>query len=160
MTGSLADTALIVKQYGELGLKMPVVGGGGHSTRAFRNIAGSASDGMIVVPAFWPGHFTNKEAVEFDRGFTAKYTVPRGRRVVDVRLRRGDAGDRRRWSAPRARTGAKVIPELFKTGPVSGAAGTYRITPNGEIETTVFIATWAPSGKVELIRAWEPPKLD
>lgn len=29
LTGSLADTALIVKQYGELGLKIPLVGGGG-----------------------------------------------------------------------------------------------------------------------------------
>jgi len=43
LTGSLADTGLLVKQYGELGLKIPLVGGGGHSSKAFRNIAGSAS---------------------------------------------------------------------------------------------------------------------
>ncbi len=56
--------------------------------------------------------------------------------------------------------GAKVIPEMFKTGPISGAAGTYKITPNGEIDTTVFIGTWGADGKVHLIRAWSPPKLD
>jgi ABC-type branched-subunit amino acid transport system substrate-binding protein len=56
--------------------------------------------------------------------------------------------------------GAKVIPELFKLGTISGAGGTFRVTPNGEIDTTVFIGTWSPAGKVELIRAWDPPKLD
>ena len=56
--------------------------------------------------------------------------------------------------------GSKVIPELFKQGTINGAAGTYRITQNGEIETTVFIGAWAPSGKVEVIRAWTPPKID
>ena len=49
---------------------------------------------------------------------------------------------------------------MFKSGPMSGAAGTYKITPNGEIETTVFIGTWGADGKVQLIRAWAPPKLD
>jgi hypothetical protein len=56
--------------------------------------------------------------------------------------------------------GTKGIPKMFKTGPMSGAAGTYKITPNGEIETTVFIGTWGPDGKVRLIRAWAPPKFD
>lgn len=159
MTGSLADTALIMKQYGELGLKIPVVGGGGHSTRAFRSIAGSASDGMIVVPAFWPGHFTNKEAVEFARGFTAKHGSLEGDEwsmfAYDAVMLVAQAMER-----ARSTDGPKVIAELFKTGPVSGAAGTYTITPTGEIETTVFIAAWSPSGKVELIKAWDPPKLD
>jgi hypothetical protein len=40
------------------------------------------------------------------------------------------------------------------------AAGTYRITPNGEIDTTVFIGRWGADGKVQVLRAWTPPKLD
>ena len=32
---------------------------------------------------------------------------------------------------------------MFKSGPMSGAAGTYKITPNGEIETTVFIVPFS-----------------
>jgi len=159
VTGSLADTALLVKQYGELGLKVPLVGGGGHSSKAFRNIAGSASDGMIVVPAFWPGHFKNKEAVDFEKGFHAKYTALEGDEwsmfAYDAVMIVAGAMER-----AKSTDGAKVIPEMFKTGPISGAAGTYTITPNGEIDTTVFIGTWGPDGKVQLIRAWTPPKLD
>jgi branched-chain amino acid transport system substrate-binding protein len=159
LTGSLADTALMVKQYGELGLSVPLVGGGGHSSKAFRNIAGSASDGMIVVPAFWPGYFKNKEAADFEKGFHAKYTALEGDEwsmfAYDAVMMVAAAMER-----VKSTDGAKVIPELFKQGPINGAAGSYRITPNGEIETTVFIGTWAPSGKVELIRAWAPPKLD
>jgi branched-chain amino acid transport system substrate-binding protein len=159
LTGSLADTALLVKQYGELGLSVPLVGGGGHSSKAFRNIAGSASDGMIVVPAFWPGYFKNKEAADFEKGFHAKYTALEGDEwsmfAYDAVMMVAAAMEK-----VKSTEGAKVIPELFKQGPINGAAGSYRITPNGEIETTVFIGTWAPSGKVELIRAWAPPKLD
>lgn len=159
VTGSLADTALLVKQYGELGLKVPLIGGGGHSSKAFRNIAGSASDGMIVVPAFWPGHFKNKEAVEFEKGFNAKYTALEGDEwsmfAYDAVMLTAGAMER-----AKSTDGAKVIPELFKHAQVSGAAGTYRITPNGEIDTTVFIGTWGPDGKVQLLRAWTPPKLD
>jgi branched-chain amino acid transport system substrate-binding protein len=159
MTGSLADTALIVKQYGELGLKIPIVGGGGHSTRAFRNIAGSASDGMIVAPAFWPGHFTNKEAVEFARGFTARHGSLEGDEwsmfAYDAVMMVAQAMER-----TKSTEGSKVIPELFRLGRISGAAGTYAVTPNGEIDTTVFIGAWNPAGKVDLIKAWDPPKLD
>ena len=159
LTGSLADTGLLVKQYGELGLTVPLVGGGGHSSKAFRNIAGSASDNMIVVPAFWPNHFKNKEAVEFEKGFHAKYTALEGDEwsmfAYDAVMMVAGAMER-----AKSTDGAKVIPELFKQGQINGAAGTYRITPNGEIDTTVFIGTWTPAGKVELIRAWAPPKLD
>jgi branched-chain amino acid transport system substrate-binding protein len=160
MTGSLADTALIVKQYGELGLKVPIVGGGGHSTSVFRKIAGSASDGMIVVPAFWPGHFKNKEAAEFEKGFTAKYnTTLAGDEwsmfAYDAVMMVAQAMER-----TKSTDGAKVARELFQLGTINGASGTFTITPNGEINTTVFIASWAPDGKVALIKPWDPPKLD
>src|SRR5688572_22014672 len=138
VTGSLADTALLVKQYGELGLKIPIVGGGGHSSKAFRNIAGSASDGMVVAPAFWPGHFTNKEAVDFQKGFHAKYAALEGDEwsmfAYDAVMMVAAAMER-----TKSTEGAKIIPELFKQGPISGAAGTYKITPNGEIDTAVFV---------------------
>ena len=147
LTGSLADTALLVKQYGELGLSVPLIGGGGHSSKAFRSIAGSASDGMIVVPAYWPGYFKNKEAVDFDKGFHAKYAALEGDEwsmfAYDAVMSVAAAMER-----AKSTDGAKVIPELFKQGQVNGAAGTYRVTPNGEIDTTVFIGAWAPSGKV------------
>ena len=158
-TGSLADTGLLVKQYGELGLKIPLVGGGGHSSKAFRNIAGAASDGMIVAPAFWPDHFKNKEAVEFQKDFHAKYAALEGDEwsmfaydavmIVAAAMERTKSVD-----------GDKVIPEMFKLGTINGAAGSYKVTPNGEIDTTVFIGTWAPSGKVDLLKAWDPPKLN
>lgn len=160
MTGSLADTALIVKQYGELGLKIPIVGGGGHSTSVFRKIGGSASDGMIVVPAFWPDHFKNKEAVEFAKGFTAKYkTTLAGDEwsmfAYDAVMMVAQAMER-----TKSTDGAKVAAELFKLGTINGASGVFTVTPNGEIKTTVFIGTWAPDGTVELIKPWDPPKLD
>jgi branched-chain amino acid transport system substrate-binding protein len=158
-TGSLADTALLVKQYGELGLKIPLVGGGGHSSKAFRNIAGSASDGMIVAPAFWPDHFKNKEAVDFQKGFHEKYAALEGDEwsmyAYDAVMIVARAMER-----AKSTDGDKVIPEMFKLGTFNGAAGSYTITPNGEIETTVFIGQWTPAGKVELLRAWEPPKIN
>jgi branched-chain amino acid transport system substrate-binding protein len=159
VTGSLADTALLVKQYGELGLKIPIVGGGGHSSKAFRNIAGSASDGMVVAPAFWPGHFTNKEAVDFQKGFHARYAALEGDEwsmfAYDAVMMVASAMERTKGTEA-----AKIIPELFKQGSISGAAGTYKITPNGEIDTAVFVGTWSPAGTVDNVRVWASPKLD
>jgi branched-chain amino acid transport system substrate-binding protein len=159
LTGSLADTALIVKQYGELGLRIPLVGGGGHSSGAFRNIAGSASDGMIVAPAFWPDYFKNKEAAEFESAYNARYGALAGDEwstfaydavmMVAAAMQKANALD-----------GARVIPELFRLGTVNGASGTFRITPNGEIDTTVFVGVWGSDGRVRIIRGWRPPRLD
>ncbi|MGQ0572269.1 MAG: branched-chain amino acid ABC transporter substrate-binding protein [Armatimonadota bacterium] len=159
LTGSLADTALIVKQYGELGLKIPLVGGGGHSSRAFRNIAGSASDGMIVAPAFWPDYFKNKQAAEFEVAFNARYGALAGDEwstfaydavnMVAAAMQKANSTD-----------GAQVVPELFKLGAISGASGTFRITPNGEIDTVVFVGFWTPDGTVKIIRGWKPPRLE
>ena len=160
MTGSLADTALIVKQYGELGLKIPIVGGGGHSTSVFRKIAGSASDGMIVVPAFWPGHFKNKEAVEFEKGFTAKYNTTLAGDEWSMFAHDAVMMVAQAMERTKSTDGAKVARELFQLGTINGASGPFTITPNGEINTTVFIAGWGPDGKVALIKPWDPPRLD
>jgi branched-chain amino acid transport system substrate-binding protein len=159
LTGSLADTALIVKQSGELGLKIPLVGGGGHSSGAFRNIAGSASDGMIVAPAYWPDYFKNKEATRFETLYNAKYGTLAGDEwstyaydavnIVAAAMERAKSTD-----------GAAVIPQMFKLGTIDGASGMFRITPNGEIDTVVFVGYWTPDGKVKIIRGWKPPKLD
>jgi branched-chain amino acid transport system substrate-binding protein len=159
LTGSLADTALIVKQYGELGLKIPLVGGGGHSSGAFRNIAGSASDGMIVVPAYWPDYFKNKEAAQFEALYNTKYGALTGDEwstfaydavhIVARAMERAKSTD-----------GAAVIPEMFKLGTINGASGTFQLTPNGEIDTVVFVGYWTPEGKVKIIRGWKAPKLD
>ncbi len=159
LTGSLADTALIVKQYGELGLKIPLVGGGGHSSGAFRNIAGSASDGMIVAPAYWPDYFSNKEATQFETLYNAKYGVFAGDEwstfaydavnIVAAAMERAKSTD-----------GAAVIPEMFKLGTINGASGAFQLTPNGEIDTVVFVGYWTPDGKVKIIRGWKAPKLD
>ena len=159
LTGSLADTALIVKQYGELGLKIPLVGGGGHSSRAFRNIAGSASDGMIVAPAFWPDYFKNKEAADFETVFNARYGFLAGDEwstfaydavnIVAAAMEKAGTTD-----------GSRAIPEMFKSGTISGASGRFTLTPNGEIDTVVFVGFWTPDGTVKIIRGWKPPKLD
>ncbi len=159
LTGSLADTALIVKQYGELGLKIALVGGGGHASRPFRNIAGSASDGMIVAPAFWPDYFKNKEAADFETAYNARYGVLAGDEwstfaydavnMVAAAMQKANSTD-----------GAQVIPELFKLGVVRGASGTFRITPNGEIDTFVFVGYWQSDGNVKIIRGWKPPRLE
>lgn len=159
LTGSLADTALAVKQFGELGLKIPLVGGGGHASGAFRNIAGSASDGMIVAPAFWPNFFTNQEAASFVTAFNAKHGALEGDEwstfaydavnIVAAAMERAKSTD-----------GARVIPEMFKLGTIKGASGTFTITPNGEIDTVVFVGTWGSDGKVKIIRSWKPPKLE
>jgi branched-chain amino acid transport system substrate-binding protein len=159
LTGSLADTALIVKQYGELGLKIPLVGGGGHSSRAFRNIAGNASDGMIVAPAYWPDYFKNKEAADFELAFNARYGALAGDEwssfaydavmMVAAAMQKANSTD-----------GNQVLPELFKLGTFPGASGPFRITPNGEIDTVVFVGVWNADGTVKIIRGWKPPKLD
>ena len=159
LTGSLADTALIVKQYGELGLKIPLVGGGGHSSGAFRNIAGSASDGMIVVPAYWPDYFKNKEAAQFEALYNAKYGALAGDEWSTFAY---DAVNIVARAMERAKStdGAAVIPEMFKLGTINGASGTFQLTPNGEIDTVVFVGYWTPEGKVKIIRGWKAPKLD
>jgi branched-chain amino acid transport system substrate-binding protein len=159
LTGSLADTALIVKQYGELGLKIPLVGGGGHSSGAFRNIAGSASDGMIVAPAYWPDYFSNKEATQFETLYNAKYGVFAGDEWSTFAY---DAVNIVAAAMERAKSteGAAVIPEMFKLGTINGASGAFQLTPNGEIDTVVFVGYWTPDGKVKIIRGWKAPKLD
>ncbi len=158
LTGSLADTALAVKQYGELGLKIPLVGDGGHSLAVFRKLAGSSATGMIVTPAFWPGFFKNKAAVDFHKSFNAKYGVLEGDEwsnyAYDAVMMVAAAMER-----AKSTDGAKVIPELFKLGEFDGASGKFRITPNGEIDTKVFIGEWASNGKIKLIRSLKPPSL-
>ncbi len=159
LTGSLADTALIVKQYGELGLKIALVGGGGHSSRAFRNIAGAASDGMIVAPAYWPDYFKNKEAADFEVAYNARYGALAGDEwstfaydavmIVAAAMEKAGTID-----------GARAVPEMFKLGAIRGASGTYTITPNGEIDTVVFVGYWTSDGTVKIIRGWKPPKLN
>jgi branched-chain amino acid transport system substrate-binding protein len=159
LTGSLADTALIVKQYGELGLKIPLIGGGGHSSGAFRNIAGSASNGMIIAPAFWPDYFKNKEAADFETFYNAKYGALAGDEwstfaydavnIVAAAMERAKSVD-----------GAAVVPEMFKLGTISGASGRFTLTPNGEIDTIVFVGEWTPEGRVKIIRGWKPPRLN
>lgn len=159
LTGSLADTALLVKQYGELGLKIPIVGGGGHSSGAFRNIAGNASNGMIVVPAYWPDYFKNKEATRFEQLYNAKYGVLAGDEWSTFAY---DAVNIVAAAMERAKSveGPAVLREMFKLGTIDGASGRYQITPNGEIDTVVFVGVWTPEGKVKIIRGWKPPKLD
>jgi hypothetical protein len=49
---------------------------------------------------------------------------------------------------------------MFKLGTIRGASGTFQITPNGEIDTVVFVAEWGADGRVKVIRSWKPPKLD
>lgn len=158
-TGSLADTALAVKQFGELGVKIPLVGGGGHASGAFRNVAGAASDGMIIAPAFWPGFFTNREATTFASAFNAKYGELAGDEWSTFAH---DAVNIVAAAMERARStdGARVVPEMFKLGTIRGASGTFQITPNGEIDTVVFVGEWGADGKVKVIRSWKPPKLD
>lgn len=159
LTGSLADTALAVKQYGELGHKIPLVGGGGHASGAFRGVAGAASDGMIVAPAFWPGFFTNREATAFASAFNARYGELAGDEWSTFAY---DAVNIVAAAMERAKTveGAQVIPEMFKLGTIRGASGTYRITPNGEIDTVVFVGVWGSDGKVKVVRSWKPPRID
>jgi len=159
LTGSLADTALIVKQYGELGLKIPLVGGGGHSSGAFRNIAGSASDGMIVAPAFWPDYFKNKEAADFETFYNAKYGALAGDEWSTFAY---DAVNIVAAAMEKARStdGSAVVPQMFTLGTISGASGRFTLTPNGEIDTIVFVGYWTPEGRVRIIRGWKPPKLN
>ena len=159
LTGSLADTGRIVKQVGELGIKIPLIGGGGHSSRAFRSIAGNASDGMIIAPAYWPDFFKNKEAADFETAFNARYGVLAGDEwssfaydavmMVATAMQKANSVD-----------GNQVLPELFKLGTFNGASGQFRITPNGEIDTVVFVGVWNADGNVKIIRGWKPPKLD
>ena len=93
------------------------------------------------------------------RGFNAKYTALEGDEwsmyAYDAVMIVAGAMER-----AKSTDGAKVIPEMFKATQISGAAGTYKITANGEIDTTVFIGTWGSDGKVQVIRAWTPPKID
>src|SRR5258706_15891657 len=101
---------------------------------------------MIVVPAFWPHHFKNKEAVEFEKGFHARYQALEGDEwsmfaydavmIVAGAMERGKSTDRE-----------KVIPQMVKVLTLHRAAGTYKTTPNGEIGTTRFNGTWAPAGQ-------------
>jgi hypothetical protein len=49
---------------------------------------------------------------------------------------------------------------MFKLGTIRGASGAYTLTPNGEIDTVVFVGYWTPDGNVKIIRGWKPPKLN
>ncbi len=114
---------------------------------------------MIVAPAYWPDYFKNKEAIRFETLYNAKYGTLAGDEwstyaydavnIVAAAMERAKSTD-----------GAAVIPEMFKLGTIDGASGMFRITPNGEIDTVVFVGYWTPDGKVKIIRGWKPPKLD
>lgn len=114
---------------------------------------------MIVAPAFWPDYFKNKEAADFETVFNARYGFLAGDEWSTFAY---DAVHIVAAAMEKARStdGSAVIPEMFRLGTIPGASGRFTLTPNGEIDTIVFVGYWTSDGTVKIIRGWKPPKLN
>jgi len=70
--GLARESALIVRQARELGMRMPVLGGDGMSTTGFLDIAGPAAEGVVVTMPFNPargGETTKRFMEQYRREF-------------------------------------------------------------------------------------------
>lgn len=134
ISGFYTDTALLVKQMGELGISIPYFNNTAVAIPQFSEIAGPAADGAYGAVYYLPGSIQSENADAFvsswnsengknptqyeGMGYDAVYTV------ADAIRRAKDAGDLNR---------ASVRDAIFSTKDLAGVTGTISITATGDV---------------------------
>lgn len=132
LTGYFADSGLITKQIGELGLKIQILGQNTMTAPSYMKIAGPACEGAVLSANYLPGVVKTAAAENFIKDWQAKYNkVPevyaaQGYDTLLVILEALKMGE----ATPEA-----IRANLQKMVNFEGASGTIRkFTPDGDPE--------------------------
>ena len=148
-------SGLISKQTRELGWNVQLLGHGGfQGIVQYREVAGPAGDGMILVTTYAPGLYTHKEAQDFLREWKAKY----GADPRDLEAHGFDETNLLAWAIQHAGAERKAIRDQLATvKDWPGAAGVYTFLPNGDVVKKLVVQTWK-DGKLTPIEVYEKPR--
>ncbi len=137
LTGFFADSGLITKQAGELGIASKIIGQNTLTAPSYRKIAGAASEGAVFSANYLPGVVKTNAAENFIKDWKKKYGkmpevyAAHGYDALAVILEAMKMGDP---------TPASIQKNLLKITNFDGASGTIkRFTPNGDVEKDVVI---------------------
>ena len=133
--GFYTDTALIIKQMGELGIKVPTFANTSPAIKQFREIAGPAADGAYGALYYYAGSIETASGKDFVKAWQAKFN----RSPTQYEGMGYDGMYVMADAIRRAKAVGKLTPEgirdaLLATKDFSGATGTISILPNGDVQ--------------------------
>lgn len=133
--GFYTDTGLIVKQMGELQIKVPVFANTSPALSQFRDIAGPAANGAYGALYYYPGSIDSPRGAEFIKAWKAKFDREPtqyegmgydGIYVLADAINRADKAGKL--------TSEGIRDALITTKDYSGATGDITILPNGDVK--------------------------
>jgi branched-chain amino acid transport system substrate-binding protein len=149
-------SALISKQVRELGWDVPLLGHGGYqAVQEYRDIAGSAGDGMVLAATYAPGLYKHAAAKAFiaDWGKANNGAAPR-----DLEAHGFDQIKMLAWAIENGRPERAAIRDRLSTlKNWEGAAGIYSFLPSGDVVKSLVIEEWK-DGKLLPIEVYEKTK--
>ncbi|GGC66297.1 ABC transporter substrate-binding protein [Chelatococcus reniformis] len=133
--GFYTDTGLIVKQMGELQIKIPTFANTSPAIKQFREIAGPAANGAYGALYYFAGSIDTERGKDFVKNWQAKF----GRPPTQYEGMGYDGIYVLADAIKRANAAGKATPEgirdaLLATKDFSGATGPITIQPNGDVE--------------------------
>ena len=153
--GNFTESALLIKQARQLGIKTPILGGDTWETDEFLKIGGSAVNGVVFSTFFAKDKPLNSESEKYLAEYQKKYNKePSAVGVLgyDAYLVILDAIKRANSTDP-----VKIRDEIAKTTNFMGAAGTITIDENRNAVKNAVIKT-VVNGQFKYLDTIEPAK--
>lgn len=156
LAAAASVSGLISKQAREMGWNVQLLGHGGyHAIQEYRNIAGPAGDGMILVTTYAPGLYTYPEAKKFVADWQAANA---GQLPKDLEAHGYDQVNMLVWAIAKSKYDRKAVrDQLVRLKNWPGAAGMYTFLSNGDVVKSLVVQTWK-DGKLTPIEVYEGAK--
>jgi branched-chain amino acid transport system substrate-binding protein len=133
--GFYTDTALIVKQMGELGIKTPVFANTSPAITQYREIAGPASEGSYGALYYFAGSIDTEPGRNFVKNWQAKFNrMPTQYEGMGYDVTRVMAEAIKRADAAGKLNPQGIRDAIFTIKDFDGATGPITILPNGDVQ--------------------------
>jgi branched-chain amino acid transport system substrate-binding protein len=133
--GFYTDTALIVKQMGELGIKTPVFANTSPAITQYREIAGPASEGSYGALYYLAGSIDTEPGRNFVKNWQAKFNrMPTQYEGMGYDVTRVMAEAIKRADAAGKLNPQGIRDAIFTIKDFDGATGPITILPNGDVQ--------------------------
>ncbi|MBI3090944.1 MAG: ABC transporter substrate-binding protein [Candidatus Tectomicrobia bacterium] len=140
MAAAAPVSGLVARQAREMGWNVALLGHGGYQgIQQYRDVAGPAGDGTLIVTTYAPGLFKHKEAQEFVKEWQAKFK----RMPKDLEAHGYDAMNMLAEAIGKVGPDRQKIRDYLaglKNWP--GAAGIYSFLPTGDIRKSLVVSEW------------------
>ncbi len=153
--GNFTESALLIKQAKQLGIKIPIIGGDTWETPEFIDIGKDAVEGTVLSSFSTPEKSTTEEAAKFLNAYTSKYNRSPAAvtalsydayiMILDAITRAGSLDTQ------------KIRDELAKSANFSGASGIISLDSNGDAVRSADIKI-VKNGKFEFLQTIEPTR--